>query len=111
MKNTKLKTLIVSLVAVCSAAVLIVNAGDMKTDSSDAMEKPMAAQGQGDMGMNKEMDKSMQGGMENKMQGEEDVSAMKNKDMEKEAMAMESEQSMKGSMDKGMDKPMKKAME
>jgi hypothetical protein len=111
MKNTKLKTLIVSVVAVCSTAVLIVNAGDMKTGSSDAMGKPMAAQGQGDMGMNKEMDKSMQGGMENKMHGDADMSAMKKKDMEKEAMAMESEKSKKGSMDRGMDKPMKKAME
>ena len=95
MKNTKVKTLIVGLVAVCSAAVLIVNAGDMKTGSSDAMEKPMAAQGQGDMGM------------ENKMHGDADMSAMKKEDMEKEAMSMESEKSMKGSM----DKPMKKAME
>lgn len=111
MKNTKLKTLIVSLVAVCSTAVLIVNAGDMKTGSSAAMEKPMAAQGQGDMGMNKEMDKPMEGGMDNKMHGDADTSAMNKGGMEKEAMDMESEQSMKGSMDRGMDKPMKKAME
>ena len=107
MKNTKLTTLMISLVAVCSMAVLTANAGDMKTGSSDAMMKPMASQGQDDMGMKKEMDKSMQGGMENKMHGDADMSAMKKEDMEKEAMAMESEESMKESMDKGMDKTMK----
>ena len=51
------------------------------------------------------------GGMEKKMHGDADMSTMEKEDMEKEAMAMESEKSMKGSMDKGMDKPMKKVME
>ena len=107
MKNTKLTTLMISLVAVCSMTVLTANAGDMKTGSSDAMMKSMASQGQDDMGMKKETDKSMQGGMENKMDGTADMSTMKKEDMKKDAMAMESEESMKESMDKGMDKPMK----
>ena len=111
MKNTTLTTLMITLLAVSTMSALTANAGDMKTGSSDAMMKPMASEGKGDMGMKKEMDKSMQGGMENKMHGDAGMSAMKKEDMEKEAMAMESEKSMKGSMDKGMDKPMKKALE
>ncbi len=97
MRSTKLTTLMISLVAVCSMVVLTANAGDMKTGSSDSMMKPMASQGQG--------------GMENKMHGTADMSNMEKEDMKKDAVAMDSEKSMKGSMDKGVDKPMKKVME